>query len=67
MGMWVITGANRGIGLELARQLSRRGEPVLGTARALHFGKGYFDQTAEVWSDDGRLLAASHQVVYYKE
>ena len=41
--------------------------PVLGTARALHFGKGYFDQTAEVWSDDGHLLAASHQVVYYKE
>ena len=41
--------------------------PVLGTARALHFGKGYFDQTAEVWSDGGHLLAASHQVVYYKE
>jgi len=41
--------------------------PVLGTARALHFGKGYFDQTAEVWSDAGQLLAASHQVVYYKE
>jgi hypothetical protein len=41
--------------------------PVLGTACALHFGKGYFDQTAEVWSDNGHLLAASHQVVYYKE
>ena len=41
--------------------------PVLGTARALHFGKGYFDQTAEVWSDNETLLATSHQVVYYKE
>lgn len=40
---------------------------VLGTARALHFGNGYFDQTAEVWADDGSLLATSHQVMYYKE
>lgn len=40
---------------------------VLGTAKALAFGSGYHDQTAEVWSDDGVLLAASHQVVYYKE
>jgi hypothetical protein len=29
--------------------LQRNGDrPVLGTARALHFGGGYFDQTAEV-------------------
>lgn len=40
---------------------------VLGTARALHFGKGYFDQTAEIWSDDQTLLASTHQVVYFKE
>jgi acyl-coenzyme A thioesterase PaaI-like protein len=40
---------------------------VLGCARAQHFGDGYFDQNAEIWSQDGRLLAASHQVVYYKE
>lgn len=34
MGMtWLITGANRGIGLELARQLSARGDRVIGTAR----------------------------------
>ncbi len=29
----VVTGANRGIGLELARQLAARGETVVGTAR----------------------------------
>ena len=29
----VVTGANRGIGLELARQLSARGDTVVGTAR----------------------------------
>jgi hypothetical protein len=41
--------------------------PLLAAARALRFGGGYFDQTAQVWSDDGTLLAASHQVVYFKE
>jgi len=41
--------------------------PVFGAARAQHFGRGYFDQTAEVWGDDGALLATSHQIVYYKE
>ncbi len=30
---WLLTGGNRGIGLELARQLSGRGEPVIATAR----------------------------------
>lgn len=40
---------------------------VLATARAQRFGGGYFDQSAEIWSRDGHLLATSHQVVYYKE
>jgi len=30
---YVVTGANRGIGLELCRRLSARGEEVIGTAR----------------------------------
>ena len=40
---------------------------VLGTARALNFRNGYFDQSAEVWSDAGQLLASTHQIVYFRE
>ncbi len=40
---------------------------VMGVARALNFRNGYFDQTAEVWSDDSQLLASSCQLVYYRE
>jgi acyl-CoA thioesterase len=51
-----------------AKQLAAEGErPVLGTARASHFGLGYHDQSAEIWSEGGALLATSHQIVYYKE
>ncbi len=51
-----------------AQTLAANGsESVFGTARAQHFGRGFFDQTAEVWSADGTLLANSHQIVYYKE
>jgi acyl-CoA thioesterase len=39
---------------------------VLGVARALNFRNGYFDQSAEIWGDDGQLLASSHQLVYYR-
>lgn len=40
---------------------------VLGTARTQRFGKGYFDQSAELWSCDGELLAVTHQIVYFKD
>lgn len=40
---------------------------LMGTARALNFRHGYFDQSAELWSDAGQLLASSHQMVYYRE
>ena len=33
MATWLVTGANRGLGLEFARQLQRRGEAVVATAR----------------------------------
>ena len=40
---------------------------VLATARAQQFRNGYFDQSAEIWSPAGALLASTHQLVYYKE
>lgn len=50
-----------------AALLAAQGErSVLGCARALNFRNGYFDQSAEVWSDAGQLLASTHQMVYYK-
>jgi NAD(P)-dependent dehydrogenase (short-subunit alcohol dehydrogenase family) len=33
MATWLVTGANRGIGLQFARTLSARGARVIGTAR----------------------------------
>ncbi len=51
-----------------AAQLTAQGDRhVLGSARALNFRHGYFDQSAEVWSDAGQLLASTHQLVYYRE
>ncbi|MGE2718341.1 acyl-CoA thioesterase [Mycolicibacterium celeriflavum] len=42
-------------------------EYVLGTARGQVFARGYFDQSAQLWSRDGALLVTSHQIVYYKD
>ena len=42
------------------------GDYVLATAHANRFSNGYFDQSAQVWSRDGVLLATTHQIVYFK-
>jgi hypothetical protein len=42
-------------------------QAVLGQARAQRFRHGFFDQSAEVWSHDGALLATTHQIVYFKQ
>jgi acyl-CoA thioesterase len=39
---------------------------VLASAHANRFSRGYFDQSAPVWSRDGQLLASTHQIVYFK-
>ena len=39
---------------------------LLGTARAVRFGHGHFDQSAALWGGDV-LLATTHQLVYFKE
>jgi acyl-CoA thioesterase len=49
-------------------QLTAQGDGfVLATARAGRFSRGYFDQTAQIWGHRGELLAASHQIVYFKD
>lgn len=40
---------------------------LLGHARASQYRDGFFDQTAEMWSPAGKLLATTSQLVYYKE
>ena len=42
------------------------GDYVLASAHANRFSRGHFDQSAEVWSRDGALLATTHQIVYFK-
>jgi acyl-CoA thioesterase len=40
---------------------------MLAQARSQTFHNGFFDQTAQLWSEAGLLLATSNQIVYYKE
>jgi acyl-CoA thioesterase len=39
---------------------------ILGIAHANRFSGGYFDQSAQLWTRDGALLATTHQIVYFK-
>jgi acyl-CoA thioesterase len=48
---------------ELARDDISR---VLAIADAKIFHKGYGDQSGELWSPQGRLLATTHQIAYFK-
>ncbi|MFX5747385.1 hypothetical protein ABTE19_20890 [Acinetobacter baumannii] len=38
---------------------------VLGAADGRSFHKGFSDQTGELWSPGGRLLATTSQTVYF--
>jgi acyl-CoA thioesterase len=49
---------------EIAAQGS---EPILGIADAHTFTRNFGDQTAQMWSRDGRLLATSTQLAWFKE
>jgi acyl-CoA thioesterase len=40
---------------------------VFASARGNRYFNGYFDQSAQLWSEAGSLLATSHQLVYFKE
>lgn len=52
-----------------AAQLAEVGSGyLLGRASAQQFRNGFFDQTAQLWSEEtGALLVTSNQIVYYKE
>jgi hypothetical protein len=41
--------------------------PVLGIADSRVFDRGFHDQSAEIWSADGTLLATTHQTVYFRD
>ena len=43
MSTWLVTGCNRGIGLELSRQLAARGENVIGVCRSTSDELGRLD------------------------
>ncbi len=50
-----------------AAALSAQGDAhLLATARGLNYHDGFFDQSGELWSAQGRLLASTHQLVYFK-
>lgn len=40
---------------------------VLAQGQGQAFRHGFFDQAAQLWSEDGTLLVTSHQLVYFKE
>lgn len=51
-----------------AAALKAHGEAhLLGVVQGRNFYNGYFDQSAELWGRDQRLLASSHQMVYFRD
>jgi hypothetical protein len=40
---------------------------LLGQSRGQGFGAGFFDHTAQLWNEAGKLMATTHQVYYFKE
>ena len=43
------------------------GDYLLGVADANIFNKGYADQTAQLWTRGGKLLATSQQILYFRD
>jgi len=51
-----------------AEQIAAQGsDPVLGTADAQMFARNFGDQTVQMWSSRGELLATSTQLAWFKE
>lgn len=43
------------------------GHHAFGKAKANAFNGGYYDQEAQLWSEDGALLATTHQLVWFRD
>ena len=39
---------------------------LLGQAQGQAYRNGFFDQTGQLWNQQGQLLATTHQIVYFK-
>ena len=51
-----------------ASDIAAQGDaPVLGVADAQVFTRNFGDQSAQIWSRSGRLLATTTQLTWYKE
>jgi acyl-CoA thioesterase len=51
-----------------AEDLAAQGDrPLLGVADAHAFGRNFGDQSAQLWSHSGRLLATTTQLAWFKE
>lgn len=51
-----------------AKTLKENGDKyLLGQARANQFQNGFFDQTGEMWTEDGKLIATMSQFVYFRK
>ncbi len=52
----------------LPQEIDAQGDrPVIMAARARLIQAGFFDQTLEIWSSSGALLATSEQMVWFKD
>jgi acyl-CoA thioesterase len=49
-----------------AEELAAVGPWVIGRVDARRFHRSFNDQTGELWSPDGRLLATTHQLAFFK-
>lgn len=50
-----------------AAEIAAQGDaPLLCTARARRFNSGYTDHTGELWSEQGRLLVTSEQMMWFR-
>ncbi|HJV76339.1 MAG TPA: thioesterase family protein [Noviherbaspirillum sp.] len=45
----------------------QQGLYAFGKAKANAFNGGYYDQEAQLWSQDGALLATTHQLVWFRD